>query len=74
MEKEKRKKILKILTWVGFGLLIALIIVLCSLSIYYKNQTNDLNDKNDEIEDILSDSSSPVLEETQNFITKIFID
>lgn len=74
MEKEKRKKILKILTWVGFGLLIALIIVLCSLSIYYKNQTNDLNDKNDEIEDILSDSSSPVLEETQNFITKILID
>lgn len=74
MEKEKRKKILKILTWVGFGLLIALIIVLCSLSIYYKNQTNDLNDKNDEMEDILSDSSSPVLEETQNFITKILID
>ncbi len=74
MEKEKRKKILKILTWVGFGLLIALIIVLCSLSIYYKNQTNDLNDKNDEIEDVLSDSSSPVLEETQNFITKILID
>ncbi len=74
MEKEKRKKILKILTWVGFGLLIALIIVLCSLSIYYKNQTNDLNDKNDEMEDVLSDSSSPVLEETQNFITKILID
>ena len=74
MEKEKRKKILKILTWVGFGLLIALIIVLCSLSIYYKNQTNDLNDKNHEIEDILNDSSSPVLEETQNFITKILID
>lgn len=74
MEKEKRKKILKILTWVGFGLLIALIIVLCSLSIYYKNQTNDLNDKNDEIEDVLIDSSSPVLEEAQNFITKILID
>lgn len=74
MENKKKKKILKICGWVGFGVLIALIIAICSLSLHYKNQTNDLKNKNDEIEEVLGNSFENSLNQTNNFVAEVLID
>lgn len=55
MEKEKKKKIFKICVWTVFAVVFALIIIFSILIIDYKNKTQSLQDKNQQIEDILDE-------------------
>ncbi len=55
MEKEKKKKIFKICVWTVFAVVFALFIIFSILIIDYKNKTQSLQDKNQQIEDILDE-------------------
>ena len=57
MEKEKKKKIIKICAWAIFIIIIALIIVFSIIIIDYKNKTQSLQDKNQQIEDVLNEDA-----------------
>ncbi len=57
MEKEKQRKILKICGIVAFTVVIIVIVVLCIVSADYKRRTQQLQDDNQQIEDILQNPS-----------------
>ncbi len=57
MEKEKKKKIVKICAWTIFIIIIALIIVFSIIIIDYKNKTQSLQDKNQQIEEVLNEDA-----------------
>ncbi len=57
MEKEKKKKIAKIITWTAVAVVFALIIVFSIIIIDYKNKTQTLQDKNQQLEEILNENT-----------------
>ncbi len=57
MEKEKQRKILKICGIVAFAVVITVIVVLCIVSADYKRRTQQLQDDNQQIEDVLQNPS-----------------
>ena len=68
MEREKRNKILKILGYVLFGLAVAVIITLSILSAVYKDKTNELDEKNKQIENLQAANLEHSEEFFDNFI------
>ena len=57
MKKEKKKKIAKIITWTAVAVVFALIIVFSIIIIDYKNKTQTLQDKNQQLEEILNENT-----------------
>ena len=57
MEKEKQRKILKICGIVAFAVVMIVIVVLCIVSADYKRRTQQLQDDNQQMEDILQNPS-----------------
>ncbi len=57
MEKEKQRKILKICGIVAFAVVIIVIVVLCIVSADYKRRTQQLQDDNQQMEDVLQNPS-----------------
>ena len=58
MEKDKRQKILKILGWALLAAAIIAIVAMSIVSCCYRKNAEDLNDKSDQIENILQDQNN----------------